>query len=296
MSVARILFRRGPLIRCFSKSLFPNMSSVNATAWESVVNRLKSLKSFRLHTGNMNNYVELKTRRYKSSSEELVACLDMQFANLSENVKVDDDGTLLLSAKETPLTYDRDDLKITLKVFINEFSVKEVDAAVAAVLTQLKIDSIEQLIIDFPHPGDDEIDNTWVEKVVGVWKELEQHIQSGKIISIGVADFNLHALKELVNNVDIKPCVNHFSVDGCCVVPPELQAFAQENDIQLLTHNDPHPFPLREVFQTICTLNSKAPVCREIFVPTWAARYTVWIRRRSIMASKGYIVQFESTA
>jgi glutamate--cysteine ligase regulatory subunit len=271
------------------------MTSVNSKAWESLVERLKSLKSFRLHTGNINNYVELKMKRFKSSSEELVACLDVQFSNLDENVKVSDNGTLLLSAKDAPLTHDRDDLKITLKVFLNEFSLNDVDSAIAAILLELKVDNIEQLIVDFPHSGDDEVDNVWLEKVSAVWKELEKLVQNGKVISIGVADFNLKALKMLVDKVDVKPCVNHFSIDGCCVVPPELQAYAQENDIQLLTHNDPHPFPLREVFQTICTLNKDAPVCREIFAPTWAARYSVWIRRRSIMAAKGYIVQFQST-
>lgn len=65
------------------------MTSVNAKAWEAVSNRLKSLKSFRIHTGNINNYVELKTKRFNSSSEELVACLDVQFANLPENANVE---------------------------------------------------------------------------------------------------------------------------------------------------------------------------------------------------------------
>uniref|UniRef100_A0A914XW02 GCS light chain n=1 Tax=Panagrolaimus superbus TaxID=310955 RepID=A0A914XW02_9BILA len=178
------------------------MTSVNSKAWESLVDRLKSLKSFRLHTGNINNYVELKTKRFKSSSEELVACLDMQFSNLNENVKVSDNGTLLLSAKDAPLTHDRDDLKITLKVFLNEFSINEVDSAIVAILDELKVDSIEQLIIDFPHSGDDEVDNVWLEKVTTVWKELEKLVQNGKVISIGVADFNLKAMKMLMDKAD----------------------------------------------------------------------------------------------
>ena len=62
------------------------------------------------------------------------------------------------------------------------------------------------------------MDNVWLEKVATVWKELEKFVQNGKVISIGVADFNLKALTLLVDKVDIKPCVNHFSIDGCCVV------------------------------------------------------------------------------
>ncbi|KAE9547911.1 hypothetical protein FO519_008880 [Halicephalobus sp. NKZ332] len=201
-----------------------------------------------------------------------------------------------MAAKDAPLAHDRDDLKITLKVFLDDFSLAEIEAAIAATLDQLKVENIEQLILDFPHPEDDEVDQAWLDKILPIWKDLEKLVQSGKVVSIGVSDFNIKALQMLVDAAETKPCVNHYNIDGCCVVPPDLQKYAQENDIQLLTHNDPHPFPLREVFQTICTLNKSAPVCRERFIPTWAARYTVWIRRRSIMAAKGYIVHFDSTS
>lgn len=55
-------------------------------------------------------------------------------------------------------------------------------------------------------------------------------------------------------------------------VPPELQAFAKQYDIQLLTHNDPEPFPLKQIFRTFCDLSATAPVCNACFEPTWAAR------------------------
>uniref|UniRef100_A0AC34QGV6 Uncharacterized protein n=1 Tax=Panagrolaimus sp. JU765 TaxID=591449 RepID=A0AC34QGV6_9BILA len=64
------------------------MASVDPVAWDSLVQRLKSLKHFRLHTGNMNDYLQLKMRRYKTSAEELAACLDMQFAELKPDVNV----------------------------------------------------------------------------------------------------------------------------------------------------------------------------------------------------------------
>lgn len=62
--------------------------SVNPQAWESLVEKLKTLDSFRLHTGNMNEYLQLKMKRFKSSAEELVSCLDMQFAELKSDVEV----------------------------------------------------------------------------------------------------------------------------------------------------------------------------------------------------------------
>ena len=37
----------------------------------------------------------------------------------------------------------------------------------------------------------------------------------------------------------VKPCVAQINMNTCCTVPPEMQEFAKEHDIQLLTHNDP---------------------------------------------------------
>lgn len=36
----------------------------------------------------------------------------------------------------------------------------------------------------------------------------------------------------------VKPSSNQVNLASCCVMPPDLTAFAKEFDIQLLTHND----------------------------------------------------------
>lgn len=51
----------------------------------------------------------------------------------------------------------------------------------------------------------------------------------------------------------VKPSSNQVNLASCCVMPPDLTAFAKEFDIQLLTHNDPKgeriffPLPVRWV-------------------------------------------------
>lgn len=37
----------------------------------------------------------------------------------------------------------------------------------------------------------------------------------------------------------VKPSSNQVNLASCCVMPPDLTAFAKEFDIQLLTHSDP---------------------------------------------------------
>src|SRR5690606_31812177 len=55
-------------------------------------------------------------------------------------------------------------------------------------------------------------------KILAVWSDLEKLVQSGKVVSIGVSDFILKALQMLVDAAETKPCVNHYNIDGCCVV------------------------------------------------------------------------------
>uniref|UniRef100_A0A1I7XG97 GCS light chain n=1 Tax=Heterorhabditis bacteriophora TaxID=37862 RepID=A0A1I7XG97_HETBA len=56
---------------------------------------------------------------------------------------------------------------------------------------------------------------------------------------VGVSDLDVDRLRLLCNSaISHPPTINHYSIDGCCTVPPELVEFAKERDIQLLTHND----------------------------------------------------------
>ncbi|KAI6188915.1 Purple acid phosphatase [Aphelenchoides besseyi] len=304
--VSRCPMNRG-LTFCFhiSRMSTNNHSDDNASkpitsnpAWQSLMSKLQLLNDFRIHTGNINNYVELKLKRFQNSAEELIACLDLQFASLDANIDVTGNNMLLLSNRgHADTVYERDDLKITLKVFLPDFNVQQMHDAVDATINQLKTDNIEQLILALPHSENTkmdehkELDGEWFERIAKAWSEAEKLVDSGKVVSVGVADFEYPALQKLIQTARHKPCVDHYNIEGCCVVPPELQKLAKENDVQLLTHNDPEPFPLKEIFRSFCNLSECAPICNVSFKPTWAARYTVWVRRRSLMASKGFIVQ-----
>lgn len=297
-------------------------------AWQSLIELLHKLKSFRVNTGNINNYVELKQHGFNNSAEELCACLKLQFSNLPEDTQIGENETLLLADKKhRDALYDRDDLKITLKLFVRDFNYDSVRDSILSTMDELKIDRIEQLIIAFPQPGEvlsstnhlptkpyrngtiNHInDNTqekknfvsfdadWFANVLRLWEKVdEEFVSTQKVFSMGVADFHLEALKALYEASRVKPCVDHFNFSKCCVLSLELQTFAREHDIQLLTHNDPHPFPLKDVFHSFCNCSKDEQENRcSLFEPTWAARYTIWVRRRSLMAAKGYIVQFRS--
>lgn len=131
---------------------------------------------------------------------------------------------LLTNKAEKDTVYERDDLKITLKVFLSGFDLQQLYDAVNGAITQLKTDNIEQLIISFPHTDDEkidehtELDEKWFEKVLESWNKIEELVHDNKVVSVGVADFELPALKALYERSDFKPSVNHYNIDGCCVV------------------------------------------------------------------------------
>ncbi|KAL3091321.1 hypothetical protein niasHS_007114 [Heterodera schachtii] len=276
-----------------------------ATKWHKMIDKLHQLKRFRLHTGNINNYVELKLKRFTNSAEELTECLKLMMNCVPDDTHVNEDGTLLLADKKhCENKYERDDLNITLKLFMETFEFRHLKDATGAVLKQLDTDVIEQLIIAFPSPDetatkDGEVDKHWLEQVIRIWKEAETElVDKGIVTTLGVADFQISELRKLWDDVRVKPRIVHVFIEGCCAVPPELQEFARNKNIQLLTHNDPRPFPLTNVFRVFCsnsTAESEAK-CDATFCPIWAARYSVWVRRRSLMAEKGFIVQFVTSA
>uniref|UniRef100_A0A914LLG6 GCS light chain n=1 Tax=Meloidogyne incognita TaxID=6306 RepID=A0A914LLG6_MELIC len=275
----------------------------SSTTLNALIDQLNKLKHFRIHTGNINTFVDLKLKRFTNSAEELKETFKLVLNNLPSNISVGDDGMLLLvDKKHCDNVYEREDLKITLKLFLEKFDYDYIKDAVEAVIKQLKTDSIEQLILSFPESesnSPDSIDEKWLNEVLRVWKEIENGlIAQRKVLYMGVADFQLPELDLLFKKAAHKPGIVHVFIDGCCVVNPELQAYAKQNSIQLLTHNDPKPFPLKEVFHCFCEDKSdpdSSRICQTLFEPVWAARYTVWVRRRSLMAAKGFIVQFTAS-
>lgn len=148
-----------------------------------------------------------------------------------------------------------------MQVFLSAWDVQQIDQAVTSLKEQLKTKDIEVLIVSFPEldlvDGESEDDECrrWLEKVKPLYEYLEKLVEASEIASIGVSDFSARQLKEVIQQFDVKPNINHVRLDGCCQVPPELQALANDHDVQLLVHNDPTPFPTNNIFKTFCDVS-----------------------------------------
>lgn len=80
---------------------------------------------------------------------------------------------------------------------------------------------------------------TDIGEIKSVWTALEDYVLKNKINKIGIADVEEEIFRNLFQWSHVKPSIIQINLSTCCVVPPSLQGFCKEHDIQLLTHSDP---------------------------------------------------------
>uniref|UniRef100_A0ACB8F3W7 Uncharacterized protein n=1 Tax=Sphaerodactylus townsendi TaxID=933632 RepID=A0ACB8F3W7_9SAUR len=183
---------------------------------------------------------------------------------------------------------ERDELKVSAKLFIAGSNSSSIREAVNMTCSALGVDQLDSVIIA-PPPTEDGI-NLSLEYLQPYWAELENLVQNKKIVAIGTSDLDKAMLEQLFLWAQVKPSSNQVNLASCCVMPPDLTAFAKEFDIQLLTHNDPKELLCEAGFQE--ALQESIPECQvHEWTPLWLLRYSVIVKSRGIIKSKGYILQ-----
>lgn len=156
-------------------------------------------------------------------------------------------GTELVSLKIDQSIDDEEPgrIKNVAKIFINEFSENSLDEALECLLKTCTI--MPSVILGY-HPtsrAENEkfiwADNDPKSKIhfKFLWNKLREAQVAGKIGQLGIADMDLSTIMDIFddNNFDFKTL--QINLATCCVVPPELQDFCKDHEIQLLTHSDP---------------------------------------------------------
>jgi len=127
----------------------------------------------------------------------------------------------------------RQDLFITTKVPAEIKSYEKTVAIIKKSLENLDIGYIDLLLIHAPKPwkemfGDSK--KTYFEENIAVWTAVEEAYKSGKVRAIGVSNFDVADIKNLMDNCEVKPMANQirFFIGS---TQDEITAFCQENDI-----------------------------------------------------------------
>lgn len=193
-----------------------------------------TIKDFQ-NGGNLQSHVEqplVITRRHDDLSNKMA---EHEIGDLKIGLKIfvgSDNEQYLIEALEKGIVFY---LRVTFKhKKTNTFSHLIVTA-----FTSLNINSVHNVIIAY-HEKHNEGQNDIIGKIKNIWKTLESYARDKKILQIGLSDIEENAFRTIYDWADVKPSIIQINLATCCVVPPTLQAFCKDNEVQLLTHSDPN--------------------------------------------------------
>ncbi|KAM6327216.1 glutamate--cysteine ligase regulatory subunit isoform 2-T2 [Podargus strigoides] len=197
-----------------------------------------------LQTGNLLNWGCLRKKCPATPGEEVRDCIQKTLTEWSSKIGQDQNQEILevlectvAQAIEKINPEERDELKVSAKLFIVGSNSSSIRDAVDMACSALGVAQLDSVII--APPPIEEGTSLSLEYLQPYWQELEHLVQNKKLVAIGTSDLDKTLLEQLYLWAQVKPSSNQVNLASCCVMPPDLTAFAKEFDIQLLTHNDP---------------------------------------------------------
>ncbi|PJN89461.1 aldo/keto reductase [Bacillus sp. mrc49] len=116
----------------------------------------------------------------------------------------------------------REEIFVTSKVWNADLGYESTLAAYEKSLTKLGLEYLDLYLIHWPVEG----------KYKEAWRALETLYKEGKVKAIGVSNFQIHHLEDVIEAADVKPMVNQVECHPR-LTQKELQAFCKEQGIQL---------------------------------------------------------------
>ena len=125
----------------------------------------------------------------------------------------------------------RDEIYVTTKVQAEIKNYKDAKKSIDDSLKRLGLDYVDLILIHCPQPwalfrGK----RRFFKENIEVWRALEEAYKEGKAKAIGVSNFLIDDLENIMNNCEIKPMANQIL---CHIgnTPMDVIKFCQENDI-----------------------------------------------------------------
>jgi diketogulonate reductase-like aldo/keto reductase len=126
---------------------------------------------------------------------------------------------------------NRDEIFITTKVAAEIKSYKKAIQSIDESLSNLNIDTIDLMLIHSPKPWSEfNGSDHYFEGNLEVWRALENSYKAGKMKAIGISNFQVKDIKNILDNCDIKPMVNQI-LAHITNTPAELIEYCKKNDI-----------------------------------------------------------------
>ncbi|WP_085522562.1 aldo/keto reductase [Tuberibacillus sp. Marseille-P3662] len=114
----------------------------------------------------------------------------------------------------------RDDIFVTTKVWNDEQGYESTLEAFENSRKKLGLDVIDLYLIHWPIKG----------KFKDTWRAMEKLYNDGKVRAIGVSNFKVHHLEELLADATVKPVINQIELHPR-LTQEDVREFCQKNEI-----------------------------------------------------------------
>lgn len=246
-----------------------------------------------LHTGNIANWTNLKTRKSNDiPANELYQSLTRTLEKWSEGKGSVGSGELYINCSnaEKMSENERGLLKVTAKIFLQSWKVESIREAVDSALNQLGLKHIDNIYLALP-VLDESV--SFSDTVVPFWEEMERLRDAGISTHISICDLDRDKLKVLVEMVRIKPEVNQVNLTSCCHMPEDLVTYAKDTGIVLHTHGDQAVMLSNESVENL--IHTLQPSDNRQYTTDWVIRYAIVVKCRGVIKNKGYITSIKGT-
>lgn len=140
----------------------------------------------------------------------------------------------------------RDEMFVTTKLAAEVKSYKEAVASIDASLKKLGLDYIDLMIIHSPKPWANFLESEpYFEGNREAWRALEEAYKAGKLRAIGLSNFEIQDLENILSSCAVKPMVNQI-LAHISNTPKELIDFCKEQNILVEAYS---PFGHGELFK-----------------------------------------------
>lgn len=128
---------------------------------------------------------------------------------------------------------DRNELFVTTKVAAELKTYADAAASIDESLRQTGLEQLDLVIIHSPQPwAEFRTEKRYFEENREVWRALEDAYEAGKVRAIGVSNFLVDDLQNVLDECRIRPMVNQILLH-VGETPMDLVNFCRENGIQL---------------------------------------------------------------
>lgn len=182
---------------------------------------MSSIPALRLHSGQLIPRVGLGL--WQITDEEqfktaFTAALKVGYRHFDSAQAYNNEH--LLGACLKNVSIPRKDIFLTTKIEVTHFGYKKVKSSFAESLQKLDTDYVDLLLLHFPVPV--------LRKKA--WQALEEIYEAGQAKSIGVSNYTVKHLQQLLATCQIKPAVNQVELH-VFLQQPELREYCQAQDI-----------------------------------------------------------------